>query len=81
MWNQRRKPNVPHFPTRIHRIGAREQELERSREPLRQSGKKKNGGISNSLDTVLKQKVLFLNLDTQHFGNGRERSGMGGDSG
>ena len=31
---------VPHFPTRIHRIGAREQELERSREPLRQSGQK-----------------------------------------
>ncbi len=38
--------------------------------------KKKNGGICSSLATVLKQKVLLLNLDTQHFGNGRERSGM-----
>ena len=31
--------------------------------------KKKKGGINDRIARVLKQKVLFLNLDTQHFRN------------
>jgi hypothetical protein len=57
--------NIPDFPTRIQFVG-----LSHSWQELAHrcgARVKRNGKICNRIVTVLKQKVLFLKLDIQHF--------------
>ncbi len=60
-----RREHVPDFARRIQRIGGCQPQMEGACRCGWRA--KKNGMVNDGIITVLKQKVLFLKVDTHHF--------------